>query len=240
MSPGLPRRENLPIDHTNVREWFPSPRTENALAGEPWWQLQSLGLLCALRLLALVPAGAEQQQALWELRRCIDTALLVVPEPTQEAIDQRVRQTLAPWAPSPPAVVTEILRLADIRSGDRLLDLGSGDGRIVIEAALHGIEARGIEIDAKLVQAAEDTAAVTLFPPGGSATFYVHDIHEADLTWPTIITCYLLTSSMDALYDRFRRLPRGTRIISHAFQMAGWIPDQVVRVDGVPIYCWSV
>src|SRR5687768_280115 len=76
--PGLPRRENLPITHANVREWFPSPRMENALAGEPWWQVQSLGLLAALRILELVPPGPEQQQALVEIRRALDTALLAV------------------------------------------------------------------------------------------------------------------------------------------------------------------
>jgi SAM-dependent methyltransferase len=240
MPPGLPRRENLPITPTNVREWFPSPRMENALAGEPWWQVQSLGLLCALRLLHLVPPGEAQQQALWELRRCLDTALLAVPEPTQDEIDRRMRQTLAPWAPSPPPVVDAILKLAEIRSGDRLLDLGSGDGRIVIAAAEHGIAARGVEIDAKLVQIACDAAALNPFPPGGSAEFFVHDIHEVDLSWPTIVTCYLLTSSMEALAAKFRTLRRGTRIVSHAFAMAGWEPARTTVVDTVPIYCWVV
>ena len=152
MPPGLPRRENLPITHENVREWFPSPRMENALAGDPWWQIQSLGLLCAFgswRWCRLVPnsskpsgnSGAVSTRHCWPSKN-----------PRKTPSTGACARVLRPWAPSPPAVVTAILRLADIRSGDRLLDLGSGDGRIVIEAAFHGIEARGVEIDAKLVQ----------------------------------------------------------------------------------------
>jgi SAM-dependent methyltransferase len=232
---GLARRESYPITQENVREWFPSPRVENALAGEPWWSVQSMGLLCALHILRTVPACDEQQQALVELRRALDTALMVLPEPPVDDVDRRLNQTLAPYAATPPAVVEAMLNLAAVTEHDVVLDLGCGDGRIVFAAAARGAHGIGVDIDARLIQECWDQRT-----PGIAAAFLCQDVHKTDLRQATVITCYLLSSAMERLLPVFRRLKRGTRIVSHAFTMKDWPPARVTVVDGVPLFCWVV
>jgi hypothetical protein len=236
---GLARREHLPITRENVREWFPAPRAENPFVGDPWWQVQCLGCLAAMQLLALVPPGPEQQQALIELRRAIDTALLVLPAPPDDEIDRKMARTLAPWAPSPAPVVEAMLDLAELTPEDVLVDLGSGDGRIVFGAVARGVSwAYGIDIDAAMVhKSTEYRDAMDL-----KATFFCADLlyYEFARLHPTVVTCYLLTSAMNQLAQKLRQLPPGSRIISHAFPIEGWEPARTAVVDGTPIYCWVV
>jgi len=228
----------LPITQENLREWFPSPYVENPLAGDPWWQLQSLGLLCALQFMRLIPAGDLQQQALIELRRGLDTGLLAIPAPSDEEIQRRRAQSLAPWCPSPFPVVDAMLNLAALTPDDVLLDLGSGDGRIVLEAAARGARSIGVEIDAAFVSASIER--VSEDPAYARASFRHENALEADLSEATVITCYLVSTSMAVLSEKFRTLRPGTRIISHAFAMANWAPTRVVHVDGVPVFLWTV
>lgn len=224
----------LPITFDNVRDWFPSPHTENPLAADPWWAVQGLGLFVAIQYLRLIPDGPEQQQALIELRRSLDTGLLVLPPPPDEEIARRLAQTLAPYAATPEPVVEAMLTLADVGPGDRLIDLGSGDGRIVFAAAARGARALGVDIDARFV--AEAQARVG----DRTAQFVQEDIHDADLDGATVITCYLLRSSMAALCEKFRQLRPGTRIISHAFGMPAWEPTRTISVEGTQIHLWIV
>ena len=206
------------------------------MAGEPWWQVQSIGLLCATQLLRLVPSGDYRQQALVELRRALDTALLTLDPPPDAEVQRRLAQTLAPFSPSPFDVVETMLDLADLQPDDVLLDLGSGDGRIPLAASKRGVRAIGVEIDAILVgQAYERT---TEDPGYARASFVQGDIHHVDLSPATVITCYLLSTSMAALREKFRALRPGTRIISHAFDMPGWTPTCAVTTDSGTIYLW--
>lgn len=231
----------LPITPDNVLDWFPAPTTENPFAGDPWWQIQSLGLLAATQVLRLIPAGEYQQQALVELRRALDTALLTLPPPSDEEVQRRLAQTLAPFAPSPFEVVDTMLDVADLRPlKDTLVDLGSGDGRVCLAASLRGVRAIGVEIDALLVGQACERLAQN--PGYALASFVRDDIHNVDLSRATVITCYLLSSSMAALQEKFRSLRPGTRIISHAFDMPGWPPDRTVLTDSGlgPIHLWVV
>lgn len=227
------------ITNENVREWFPAPRTENPLAGDPWWQIQGLGLFMALQILRLVPAGPEQQQALVELRRGLDTALLVVPAPPADEIASVFARTLAPWCPSPEPVVEAMLDLASLTSQDLLYDLGCGDGRIVYGAVARGARAVGIDIDAKFIDGCR--AKYQDLPDGAPRPGFVHgDIMAANLEHATVITCYLVRASMDALARNFRALRSGTRIISHAFPIAGWTPVKTVMVGGTEVHLWVV
>jgi SAM-dependent methyltransferase len=231
-------RREFPIAFSNLLDWFPCAHVENPLAGDPWWSVQAVGTLAATQILRMVPAGDEQQQALVELRRCIDTALLVIPAPPDEEIQKRLAQTLAPWCPSPWPIVDAMLNLAELTSADVLFDLGSGDGRIVLEAAKRGAQAVGIEIDGRFV--AESTERIAESAEYSRASFRRGDILQADLSEATVITCYLLSQSMAALEAKFRALRSGTRIISHAFLMTDWQPTRGVSVDGTPIYLWIV
>ena len=229
---------HLPITQANVLDWFPAPHTENPLAGHVWWQLQSLGLLTALQYLRLIPDTDERQQALIELRRSLDTALLVIPAPDDEEIARRMAQSLAPWCPSPFDVVEAMLDLADLQPGERLLDLGSGDGRVVFAAARRGAYARGIEIDARLVAEAKERSderaayVCTEFQQGR--------IEDTDWGDPDVVTCYLVSTAMPVVAEKLCQLRSGSRIISHAFPIPGWTPYRVVDVESTPIYLWVV
>jgi len=229
---------HLPITSQNLLDWFPAPHTENPLAGGDWWQVQSLGLLVALQFMRLLPDTPTRQQALVELRRSIDTALLDIPTPDDDEIRQRMAQTLAPWCPTPFEVVEEMLDLAEVGPGDHVLDLGSGDGRVVFAATKRGAYGRGIEIDARFVaeaneRAAEDVRYVT-------ASFQHGRIEDSDWGQPTVVTCYLVSSAMAVLVDRFRALKPGTRIVSHGFPIPDWEPHRVTRTADALVFLWVV
>jgi len=233
-------RAQLPITSQNVQSWFPAPNIENPFAGDPWWQVQSLGLLAAIQLLRLVPDTPARQQALVELRRALDTALLDLPAPLDEEVQRRLSQTLAPYVPSSFEVVDAMMELAGIvPMHDVLIDLGSGDGRVVLEACNRGAHGIGIEIDAALVAQARERKSEN--PNYETAEFRHGDIHDADLTGATIVTCYLLTSSMAALEPKLRALPAGTRIVSHAFAFhESWIPSRVQKVGENLLFLYIV
>jgi SAM-dependent methyltransferase len=231
----------LPITLDNLSEWFPSPAVENPLVGDPWFQVQCLGTLVAVQLLRLVPAGDNQQQALIELRRGLDTALLSLTPPPDAEVHRRLAQTLAPFSPSPFEVVEAMLDLADLNpADDLLLDLGSGDGRVVLAASQRGVRSFGVEIDPQLVGLAFER--MSEHPDYARASFIHDDVQNVDLTGASVITCYLLSSSMIALREKFRALRPGTRIISHAFDMPGWPPVRTITTaSGLgPIHLWVV
>jgi protein-L-isoaspartate O-methyltransferase len=139
-----------------------------------------------------------------------------------------------PFITTPPEVIERMLELAGTRADDLVIDLGSGDGRIVIAAAMiHGARGLGIELDAALVEKARDKARA-----GGvqeRVRFVQGDVLLADISQATVVTAYLLPALMAKLQSRFiDELAPGTRIVSHAFTMAGWAPDrsETVRISG--------
>lgn len=135
-----------------------------------------------------------------------------------------------PYVKTPEPVVDAILTLAGIRTGDRLIDLGSGDGRIVIAAARRfGIQALGVEIDPSLVQLSNETARAA--GVADRARFAVQDLFDTDLRDATVITMYLLPDVNLALRPRLLALAPGTRIVSHDWDMGDWKPDRSVEVD---------
>lgn len=145
-----------------------------------------------------------------------------------------------PFVPSDEAVVKAMLNLADVRPDDVLYDLGSGDGRIVISAARErntcGI---GIDIDPVRIGDAMEEAGysgVELL-----VDFIEGDIFEADIREATVVTLYLLQSVNVELRPRLLdQLRPGTRIVSHAFDMGDWRPDDWIKLDGIHIYKWIV
>ena len=225
----------LLITFENVRDWFPAPVTENMLAGEPWWQLQNLGLFMAMQLLRLMPPGEGQQLALFELRHVINMATSAVEQPPDEEIQRRLAQTLAPYVSSAPSAIQAMLDLADLQPGEWLLDIGSGDGRIVFEAAKRGAVAWGIEIDQELV-----TLSRVRCREQSCARFVHGDALTLDWSTPDVVTCYLVTESMNRLQEKFRALRSGTRIVSHAFGMTGWDPVRHVETAVGPVFLWVV
>jgi protein-L-isoaspartate O-methyltransferase len=137
-----------------------------------------------------------------------------------------------PFITTPADVVERMLQIAETRAEDLVIDLGSGDGRIVIAAAQQfGARALGIELDAALVEKSRRNAE--LGQVSSRARFVQGDVLTADISSATVVTVYLLPSLMEKLQSRFiNQLAPGTRIVSHAFTMAGWAPDrsETVRI----------
>ena len=148
------------------------------------------------------------------------------------------------YYPTPPETVDEMLRLAKIRKGDVLYDLGSGDGRIPIAAAKqYGIRAVGIEIDPKLVTEAEEKARQANV--SGLVRFRNEDMFRVDVNEASIVTLYLSEKLNVLLRPKLlRELRPGSRIISHDFRMGDWKPEQTVRVPWGKlyrtVYLWTV
>jgi precorrin-6B methylase 2 len=141
-------------------------------------------------------------------------------------------RSVAPFVPSPENVVERMLQAAEVGKNDVVFDLGSGDGRILIEAA-RKFQARavGVEINQTLVeQTRQRLAELNL----ASRVEVLHEhLMEADLSPATVVTVYLLSSTNDQLKPKFEReLRPGTRIVSHDFQFRGWKPVKTVEVEG--------
>lgn len=137
-----------------------------------------------------------------------------------------------------------MLRLAEIKQGDVLYDIGSGDGRIPIMAAQrYGIRAVGIEIDPKMVWVAEERARA--LGVTRNVRFINADMFRADISEATIVTLYLSRKLNLMLRPKLlRELRPGTRIISHDFDMGDWEPERTVRVPWYKgyrtVYVWTV
>jgi len=155
-----------------------------------------------------------------------------------------------PFITTPGEVVERMLELAGTGSGDLVVDLGSGDGRIVIIAAQkYGARGLGIELDQRLVEKSRANARAANV--ADRVRFVQGDVLAADISPATVVTVYLLPSLIGQLQPRFiGELKPGTRIVSHAFSMAGWKPDrkQTVRLakphpgqgDESTLYLWVV
>ncbi|MGE5640526.1 MAG: class I SAM-dependent methyltransferase [Clostridia bacterium] len=124
------------------------------------------------------------------------------------------------WVPTPPALVEKMLDMAKVGPGDFLMDLGSGDGRIVIAAARRGVPALGVEYTPELVQMARRNAAEA----GVStlATFVQGDMFEADLSKATVFCLFLLPVNLQKLEPKFAAMPPGTRIVNNGYKIPGW------------------
>lgn len=134
-----------------------------------------------------------------------------------------------PFVTTPQNVVDAMLELAQVGPSDRLIDLGSGDGRIVITAARRWrTPGLGYEIDPRLVTAARQAAA----REGVSdlARFVADDLFVADLSAATVITMYLLPDVNLKLRPKLRTLRPGTRIVSHDWDMGDWQPERRIEV----------
>jgi SAM-dependent methyltransferase len=139
----------------------------------------------------------------------------------------------APFISTPQDVVERMLRLAQTGPQDLVVDLGSGDGRIVITAAQRfGARGLGIDFDARLVAKSRDNAREA--GVADKVRFVEDDVLRADISQASVVTVYLLPDLIWKLQPRFiSELQPGTRIVSHAFQMSGWQPDRVetLRVE---------
>jgi SAM-dependent methyltransferase len=170
---------------------------------------------------------------------------LASPSALQELQWPQFRGYDVPFVPTPTEVVDEMLRLADVKSGDLLYDLGCGDGRIVIAAAgRFGIKAVGIDIDPVRITESNENAAKAGVTD--KVRFIQQDLFEADFKDATVVTMYLLTSVNRRLRPKLlAELKPGTRLVSHSFDMGEWQPDKTSLVttsfaDQRDVHYWVV
>lgn len=135
-----------------------------------------------------------------------------------------------PFVSSPPEVVDRMLQLAEPKAGERLVDLGSGDGRIVIQAAKRfGAQGLGVEIDPSLVRRATENARRAGVE--ALARFAVQDLFETDLRGVSVVTMYLLPEvNLKVMPRLLQDLKPGARIVSHDYGMGDWAPDETVEL----------
>jgi SAM-dependent methyltransferase len=129
-----------------------------------------------------------------------------------------------PYVQTPMEIVERMQRMAEVGKGDHIIDLGSGDGRIVIEAAKRGATGLGVDLDPSLVKHATENAQKA--GVADRARFEVRDIFETDLSSATVVAFYLLPEFNAKLLPKLLKLKPGTRIVSHDGGIADWAPDE--------------
>ena len=180
------------------------------------FQPTDIGILHAMPLTLPTPS----RSSMWAL---FFAASMVLPVPVR-AMDE------VPFITTPDHVTLEMLRIAQVGLQDHVIDLGSGDGRIVITAARQfGASGLGVEIVPDLVARSRDNARSA--GVAERAQFRTQDIFDTDLSAASVVTMYLLPEVNLQLRPRLLRLAPGTRIVSHDWDMGDWKPDHTVRVD---------
>jgi precorrin-6B methylase 2 len=160
------------------------------------------------------------------------------PDFAQQAAPARQPDVI--YVPTPPDVVNAMLKLANVASTDVLYDLGSGDGRIVIAAAkMYGAHGVGIDIDPERTR--EATANAQRNGVADKVTFRTEDLFLADISPATVVTLYLSGPVNARLAPKLmKELRPGTRVVSHAFDLGSWKPQQKTSVSQRPIFLWTV
>lgn len=144
-----------------------------------------------------------------------------------------------PYIKTPDAVVAHMLEIGQIGPDDYLIDLGSGDGRISIAAALkHGTRGLGVDIDPERTE--EATAAAQAAGVADKIVFRTENLFDTDLSPATVISMYLFNEINLRLRPHLLKLKPGTRIVSHAFHMDEWTPERHDIIEGRDVFLWTV
>lgn len=198
--------------------------------------------LVALSVGSLMSAGCTQQRDLDAQAQQNPTTIETPASPTN--VEAPERDPDVPYVPTPNEVVTQMLQIANVKKGDVLYDLGSGDGRIVISAA-QKYGTRGVGIDINPERISEANANAQAAKVTDRVQFRQQDLFKTDLSEATVVTLYLLPDINVKLRPQlFKQLKPGTRIVSHDFDMGEWKPERVVQVQGPTrqhtVYYWVV
>src|SRR5438094_1316130 len=147
------------------------------------------------------------------------------------AADLQPVKDAGPYVPSPQSVVSDMLRYADVGASDFLIDLGSGDGRIVLTAAkVFGARGFGVEIKQELVKLANEAAQKE--GVADRVKFLKQDLFRTDISQATVVTMYLLPDTVNLLKEKLlTQLKPGTRIVSHDYPLSGWMADNWWQMD---------
>jgi precorrin-6B methylase 2 len=186
--------------------------------------------IVALAALFALAAGNASAQVVAEDRATCDRAYK--PQVGQEGKD-------VVWVPTPDEVVQRMLQVAKVTPKDIVYDLGAGDGKIAIAAGKLGARSVGIEYNpdmAKLAQCYVQAEKLT-----DKTRIVQGDVFESDFRDATVVTMYLLPElNVRLLPKLLKDLKPGTRIVSHAFRMGTWEPQQTLDVGGRAVYFWTI
>ena len=162
-------------------------------------------------------------------------AAQAAPAPAQQGL----RQPDVIYVPTRQTVVDAMLKVANVKAGDVLYDLGCGDGRIPVTAAKLGARAVCIDIDPRRI--AEANENVKKNSVGDRVRVLNQDLFTTDISDATVVSLYLLPSlNLKLRPTLWRTLKPGTRIVSHDFDMGDWKPEQTLNVDGATVYYWTI
>lgn len=174
-------------------------------------------ILLLLALSSLVPASAQQG---------------FKPEVGQPGKD-------SVWVPTSPELVEKMLDLAKVTADDFVIDLGSGDGRMVIAAAKRGARAMGVEFNAEMVKLSRQRAIEA--GVAERTTFVEGDMFEADISKATVLALFLMPENLRRLEPKFRALPAGTRIVVNTFGIPDWKAEVTETVgDNCTSWCTAM
>ena len=145
-----------------------------------------------------------------------------------------------PYVPTPQDVVERMLDMANVKPGEYLIDLGSGDGRIVVTAAQRGARAFGVDLNPKRV--AEAVANAAKAGVSARATFEVKDLFDTDISKADVVTTYLLPLvNLDLRPRLLEQMRPGARLVTHAFHMGDdWWPDATDNMRGRVLFVWTI
>lgn len=184
--------------------------------------------------------GASSRWPVWAL--AIAALMIALPGGAQQGVGDVV------YVPTPQSVVDTMLDMAQVGPSDALVDLGSGDGRVVVTAAKRGARAHGVDLDRVLLTQAQSLAERERV--ADRATFREQNLFETDLSQATVITTYLLPELNLRLRPKILALKPGTRVVTHDYHMGDWLPDRREDVSvpekkvGNPgvshVYFWQV
>lgn len=177
------------------------------------------------------------------------SALLFVLAWTPKGLAQELSKL--PYVPTPQIVVDEMLKMAGVTVRDYVIDLGSGDGRVIITAARNfKAGGLGVDIDGRLVDLANQQAR--LAGVDGHVKFIQQDMFKTDISQATVVTLYVLPDFMEKLRPKLlAELKPGSRIVAHDYHMSGWYPDRRITLtvpekveangtDKAYLYLWTV
>ena len=157
---------------------------------------------------------------------CLAALLAGVPAYAQNDSDK-----LAPYYPTPELVVEKMLDLGGLKTGEKMFDLGSGDGRIVIMAARkYKADATGVEFDASLAR--QSTQRIKTLGLASTARIIHGDLLKQDYSSANLITVYLLPVGNEKVTPMLeKQLRKGARVIAHDFEFTAWKPVKTVDID---------
>jgi SAM-dependent methyltransferase len=171
-------------------------------------------LVCAVCLAVIIPAQGHPQTASPQ-------------DPYKPTVGQEGKDVV--WVPTTDAMVQAMLDHAGVTADDFVMDLGSGDGRMIIAAAKRGARGLGIEYNPDLVEYARRQAEAA--GVADKAKFAEGDMYEADVSKATVLALFLLPANLDRLVDKFLELPPGTRIVANTYWVSDWEDDDTRTLE---------